>query len=214
VETPSWQVAAPAELRRLLLRGDTIRVNVEAADPPPVLQPIFRIADADWPLVSLAAEGEDLVFSYRMRATAAGLDQPHLRSAGALFGVRAGDHVEITAWRQGQLFCLGAGPAERCGLGFSAAETWGLIFFPLPHRLALLVTLLWIPMLLLPAGFWSTTRLHFALLVVAAAAVLLLAGPAVGVRAPGPMAAALALCGLLAGRLLSTVMPPPKRTLD
>jgi hypothetical protein len=189
-------------------------VSVEAADPPPGLQPIFRIADAEWPLVSLAAEGEDLVLSYRMRATRVGLDQPHLRFEGALSGVRAGDHVELTAWQHGHLFCLGAGAAERCGLGLSAAETWGLLFFPLPHRLALLVTLLWIPALLLPAGFWSATRREFALVAVAAAVVLLLAGPAVGVHAPGTLAAAVALCGLLAGRLLGALLPTVELSRD
>jgi VanZ family protein len=207
LDVPPWQVAHPAELRRLLLRGDTIRVSVEAADPPPGLQPIFRIADAEWPLVSLAAEGEDLVLSYRMRATRVGLDQPHLRFEGALSGVRAGDHVELTAWRHGHLFCLGAGAAERCGLGLSAAETWGLLFFPLPHRLALLVTLLWIPALLLPAGFWCRELVQLAIMGALVATALLSIESSPGVRPPGSCEISLAMLGLLLGFVLARVMP-------
>jgi VanZ family protein len=214
VDIHSWQVRQSARLRSLLLSGDTVHVRVRVAAPTAGLVPIFSIADREWTLFSLAADGSDLVLSYRMRSTAIGLDQPVLRFPDGLADHARGDTARLAAWREDRLFCLAVDDRQRCSLGFTPGDTWGLILHPLPAGLAFLVPLLWLPALLAPAGFWIRRSAPLGAMAATVAAVLLFAPPGTAVRAAPAHEVALALAGLLLGHLAgrAAALLPPVRS--
>jgi hypothetical protein len=218
---PWGLIREPGEMRRLLERGAVVRVTIDASDPPPSRMPLLTIVESQRLIFSIATDSVDLVLRYRMRATQLGLDQPELRWAGAMTDVRQGDRVELAAWRDGTTFCLSVDDVRRCGLGFVPADTWSLLQYPLPAPLMLIMPFVWTALLLVPAGFWSRGTGQLAAMAFAAAAVMLLAEPATGVRPTPPVHVAAAMGGLLAGRLLAMMLAalltpglPTPRPLD
>jgi hypothetical protein len=196
------RVADSDSVRAALFR-DTLDILVRAGPPPDGRAPLFAVAAPHYQtLLSVAIEGEDVIVGYRMRAYAIGLDQPTLRVPGALAGITQDETFRFRLWWQGADRCVEVDGAARCGLGFSADDTWALLLYPVRPPLQGTLPYLWTAALLLPAGFWIR-RSAVAVLAAAAAVLALAAAPAfVTMLPPGGAVLAAAATGLLAGHAI------------
>jgi VanZ family protein len=218
VPVHAWPVSDSDALRAALFR-DTTRLRVEAGPPPRGAAPLFAVAAPaqQAALLNIAVDGHDVLVSYRMRARAAGLDQPNIRVAGALAPFAVGDTFDLLFWRDGAGHCLRVDDTTWCGMGFTAADTWSLLLFPIPQPLGGMMPFLWPLALLLPAGFWIR-RPAIALAAAAAAALAIALAPAIVPVLPAPPAVLLAAAGgVLMGFVLrnfvtagSTARPIPR----
>jgi hypothetical protein len=156
---PPGRSPASEELHRLLLEGATIHVRAVAGPRPRRLAPIFTVYDPSREMVMLGAAGDDAVFRYRTRATAARLHAPDIRVRGGLRDLRRGEPFELSVWAERSGYCMAVNARSWCGLGFTLGDTWGLLVYPLPGFLVPALSLLWIAALMVPAGFWMRSRL-------------------------------------------------------
>ncbi|MFQ5679684.1 MAG: VanZ family protein [Gemmatimonadota bacterium] len=159
---PQGRSSRTDALRRDLSAGAEVEVTAVVGPPTTALAPVFSIYDErEREILLLGADGSDLVFRMRRRASSARLDAPDVRLAGALRDARAGDTLRLSArhlsTRGGERDrCLAAVPGRSaCGVGPSAGEGWALLFYP--EHLGWLrgaVSAAWIGALLIPVGFW------------------------------------------------------------
>src|SRR5690606_37896608 len=95
------------EVRGLLHSGAALEIEAISGPPPTGLAPIFSIsAGRRREVLLIGAEGNDVVYRYRTRATWARLQSPELRVAGALRGTRPGESLRITITRSGNGHCI------------------------------------------------------------------------------------------------------------
>lgn len=195
-------IAESDALRAALFR-DTLSILVRAGPPPDGRAPLFAVAaPAYQTLLSVAIEGTDVIVGYRTRAYSVGLDQPAIRVPGALAGIPPDETFRFRLWWQGADRCVEIDGAARCGLGFSADDTWALLLYPVRPPLRGPLPYLWTAALLLPAGFWIR-RSEAAVLAAVVAVLALAAAPAfVTMLPPGWAVLAAAATGLLAGHAI------------
>jgi VanZ family protein len=170
IHVPAWEVPDSDRLRDYLF-GAPVHLLVEAGQPPDGPAPLFAIvAPHQQTLLEILADGDDVVIRYRMRAAVLGLDQPDVRVPGALASIAPGQVFRLAVDKRGVEHCVTVDALAKCHRGFSAADTWALLFYPVPRALASIVSLAWLGLLFFPAGFWLRGRRE-----VAAAAILTLA---------------------------------------
>jgi VanZ family protein len=202
---PAQRIATSNTLRHRLLGGETVRVEFIAGPPPTGLAPIFSIYDdrADEVLL-IGADAADVVVRFRTRARAARLDEREFRVAGALAGVKPGTQFTLRYFREGRGYCLAVGRKSWCDLGFTMGDSWGLLLYPIPRGLALIMPFLWLAVLAFPAGFWIRNDIALAALGLLFAIVLDLVPRWAGILpTPVPQFAAVlagAALGSIAGR--------------
>jgi VanZ family protein len=199
-------IADAAAARAALDAGEALRVRAISAGPATELEAIFLISDArDRELALLALEGEDLVYRYRSRARALGLEPAILRARAAWHGAGATAPVALGVWRADTSTCLARDAESRCELGFGAGSSWTLVLpvLAFPPGIAPLFDALWLAGLALPLGlWWRAGRASWVVLALAAAPLAVL--PACGWLLPTPAWLWLAAAsGWLAGRLLA-----------
>lgn len=202
IPVPPRPVPDADALRAALFR-DTLNLLAEAGPPPVGPAPLFTVAAPEYQtLLTVRIDGDDVTVRYRMHAYVAGLDQPDIRVPGALAGIAQGDTFRFRLWWHGADRCVEIDGAARCGLGFSAADTWALLLYPVPSPLRGPMPYLWTAALLLPAGFWIR-RTHNAMLAAGSAVFALAAAPGlVAMLPPDWSVLAAASVGLLAGHVI------------
>lgn len=196
---------ADSDAIRAALFRDTTRLLVEAGPPPHGAAPLFAVAAPRYrTLLSVVVDGADVIVRYRMRALAIGLDQPDIRLVDALAGIRPGETFSFSMWWHDSRPCVAIDQDVRCGLGFSVADTWALLLYPVKPALQRALPWLWTAALLLPAGFWIR-RTSVALLAAAMAAITLAVAPAfIPMLTPDWRVLAAAAAGLLAGHAIGS----------
>jgi hypothetical protein len=205
-----WLATGPA-----LAAGEPLRVRFTTGSSQPRARALVLITDADDRTVLAASAKEDgVIVAWRTRAGALRLDQPDLHVPGILAGVAPGTTVELTAWRRARDHCVRVGDVERCGLGFTLGGTWALVLYPVPGPLAPVLSLAWVALLMVPAGFWLRGGREVVAAAVVAAAMLVLGPVAAGVLPTPALQYLAAGCGLGAGLLLGRAArrgPAPPR---
>ncbi len=204
---PSARLDSAPAVARLLTAGAPLRVHALAGPSVPRLAALVSVYDdSQREIFLLGPDREDLVFRYRTRSTAWRFEQPDLRVSGALAGVRSGDTLHVTVWRDSAGYCLARNAFLACRLGFTAGRGWSLLLFPqgLPRWLMGILDASWIAALLVPVGFCARRRS------IAWAGAALLAGlvvaPALAGLRPSPAGEWLAaMAGVLIGMRLRKV---------
>jgi len=161
VPLPSRQLDNQAEVRALLARGAPIEVMALAGPPPTRLAPLFSIYDdGEREILLLAPRHSDLVIRYRTRSLGWGLDRPYLTLRDALAGVRPGDTLHLQLWREGGGTCLALNGRRDCPLGFTAGAGWSVLIYPESFHpwLRGFLNAAWLWGILLPAGYFATSR--------------------------------------------------------
>ncbi len=199
-------IADAAAAREALEAGDALRVRAIAAGPAADFEAIFLISDArDRELALLALEGEDLIYRYRSRARALGLEPAVLRARGAWRGAGTGAPVSLAISRSDASLCLERDASVDCALGFSAGSGWTLVLpvLEFPPDASAAIDALWLAGLALPLGlWWRAGRVSWLVLALAAAPLAML--PAAGWLLPTSLGLWLAAAaGWLAGRLVA-----------
>ena len=158
---PSRQLDHQEQVRALLAQGAPLEVTALAGPPPTRLAPLFSIYDEqEREILLIAPRWHDLVIRYWTRSLRWGLDRPYLTLAGALDGVQRGDTLHLHLWRDGGRLCVALNGLRECGLGFTAGAGWSVLIYPESFsawaRAFLNAT--WVWGILLPAGFFATSR--------------------------------------------------------
>ncbi len=183
------RMPSSAAARALLLSRTSMLIRAVAGPSVSAPGSLFSIYDGQHrEIVLVGPDRNDLVFRYRTRAAAAGLEQPVLRSEGALRGLASGDSLDVEVRPDGHGYCLVVNGRASCGLGFTLGRAWELIAFPeaLPSWLRILLDDGWAACLLLPLGFWLTGRKVGSLVVLGAVAGLVLLPAATGLLPTPP----------------------------
>jgi hypothetical protein len=158
---PSGLSTESRQLRARLLAGAPLTVRAVAAAPMPTPAPLVTLHDATRnEILLLAAEGDDIVVRLRSRAAAVGLDDPAIRAAGLLRGIRPGDALTVTVWRVRGRYCIAVNEHPACGFGFTIGMGWALLAYSQVPAGWLHATLncLWVAVLVFPYGFWLRYR--------------------------------------------------------
>lgn len=101
-------------------------------------------------------------------------------------GVKPGDTLNLAVRRTGRGYCVTLNALRpRCNLGFTAGTGWALLMHPnsLPPWLETALSIGWMAVLVLPAGFWGASRWRLAISVGMAVSGLTLVAPATGLLA-------------------------------
>lgn len=160
---PSWELEDSDSARALLLAGAQLNLRVIAGPQVPSLAPILGMADdRQRQIFLLGVDRNDLVFSYRTRASALRLNQPYFRVPGALEEVSTGDTLIISVARKSQRYCLALNGKEKCDLGPTLGSGWALLAHldSTRSRVRALLSAAWVSVLLLPFGFWARRRVE------------------------------------------------------
>lgn len=143
-----------AELRARLLRGDVLRITASAGPSPQWNAPVFNIYDdRQHEVLSITAQGSDLLIRYRMRASRLLLDQPAFLVRGALDRVGPGMPWSLDVRLLDGGICAFTEAGAACPLGFTLSRGWSvLLHTTFPRGVERMLDLLWLAALFLPAG--------------------------------------------------------------
>ena len=152
---PPGRLERSDSVRTLLRQGVGLGAVVRAGPPPDGLAPVVSIYDdRQKEIVLLGASGIDLVYRFRMIADELRLDGADLGFEGALEGVAAGEVVEVGVDRRGSEWCASVARRTMCVPGFTAADTWMLLYYRPDWRgmTREIIGLLWLASLFAPVG--------------------------------------------------------------
>lgn len=161
VSAPSGVIARSADLRQHLLSRAAIQVRGLAGSPPPALAPLFTIHDGHRrEILLLGFDGNDLVYRFRTRGTAWGLDAPELRVIDAVHRGAQRESLSIVIRQTSSGFCVVTNETEHCGLGYTLGRGWALLLGSQPgtSRFGSFLDVIWLAVLFLPAGLWARVR--------------------------------------------------------
>ena len=120
VAIPSGPVPHSPELRSGLVAGETLRVRAVAGPLVAGLAPLLSINDEHQEVLLLGLDRNDLVYRFRTRAAAWGLDSPELRVPGAMQSVHPEDPLMVVVRPERRGYCIEVNRTATCGIGFSA----------------------------------------------------------------------------------------------
>jgi hypothetical protein len=148
------------ELRARLLAGDVLRITAVAGPRPQWNSPVFNIYDdRQHEVLSIMAQGPDLLIRYRMKATRFRLDQPSFLVRGGLANVGATAPWSLDLRLIDGGICARTQSASGCPLGFTVSRGWSvLLHTTFPRGVERLLDLLWLAALFLPAGTYINRR--------------------------------------------------------
>jgi VanZ family protein len=206
---PPRRLDATAQVRTMLLGGDSLEILALSAPAVFEFRSLFRIRDdRHHEIIELGPDRDDLMVRYRTRAATWRLDQPDLRLPGAFAGIAAGDTLRIGAWRQRGGICLRMNAEGVCPTGFTVGSGWGLLWYPehLPPWLKSALGEMWIAGFVLPIGLWSRRRPESLLAIGLLLAGLFILPPSTGLLATPPSLVLAAAGGWLLGALLQSTL--------
>ena len=119
-------------------------------------------------ILLLGPDRDDLVYRYRSRGQALGLETATVRLPRALRQSGPGDDLELSVRRSGNDLCIAVDRVDDCGYGFTVGDGWQLAA------------------LFLPAGYWGRGSAANAAACAAAAGALLLV-PLIAPLRPTPV---------------------------
>jgi hypothetical protein len=199
---PSGPVPHSQELRSKLVAGETLRVRAVTGPPVAGLAALVSVHDERrHEVLLLGADWEDLVYRFRTRAAAVGLDSPDLRVPGALRGIRAKEPLMLIVAPERNGYCIEVNRTATCGIGFTAGSGWTLLLYGQgpPRWTYGFLNVLWIAGLSVPVGYWARARWECCLAVALLAAVLVFLPAATSLVRTPPRELAAASIGLLGG---------------
>jgi hypothetical protein len=148
---------SPDSVARLLV-AEPFQARFIAGPAPATLAPIVSISDeVQEEVILIGADGHDMVYRFRARANDLRLDHANLRVPRVFENVQPGDTVDLAVAFNAKGYCIGLGGLKEnveCGRGFTAGQTWSLLFSPnWPTATYQLLGILWLAIIFLPAGF-------------------------------------------------------------
>jgi hypothetical protein len=188
VDLPAGWIADSARIRDAETRDHVVRVRARAGAAPQGYAALFMITDVrQREIEALGADHDDLVYRFRSRGYAIGLEFARMRVSHALREVRAGDVLELRAERAGSDICITVDRSVNCGYGFSVGDGW--LLFGLEGRVLgawrPALGFVWVACLFAPLGlFGRGNALANAAWAIAVAALFL--APMTGLR-PTPV---------------------------
>jgi hypothetical protein len=158
IALPGGWVADAPRIRSALARDHVLRVRALAGTPPAGRAALFMITDFEQnEIVSLGPDRDDLLYRFRSRGYAIGLEFARVRLPHALRDVKVGSELALAAERRGSDLCFSVDRRTDCGYGFSVGDGWQLLLFDVPllapWRAALGVA--WLAGLFAPLGFFG-----------------------------------------------------------
>lgn len=157
VQLPRNRIAASQSVRVALLGDFDLRVETQLGPRASGPMNFFMISAQDSPIIqSVVIDGTDLIYTYRTRASLAGLEPATVRLRGMLQNAAPGDAIAVDVSRHGAEACVAVGSDLRCAIGHGAADGWAL-FVPrfltdrVPPRL---VGWAWLTLAFAPLGLW------------------------------------------------------------
>ena len=158
---PSRQLDDQPQVRALLARGTPVEVRALAGPATTRMAPLFSIYDEqEREVLLIAPRRNDLVIRYWTRSLNWGLDRPYLTVGNALAGVHPGDTLHVQVWRDEGRTCLAVNGRQDCNLGFTSGAGWSVLIYPESFRawLRSFLDATWVWGILLPVGFFATSR--------------------------------------------------------
>ena len=207
---PSQRLEDQEQVHTLLRAGTPLDVTALAGPPPRRMAPLFSIYDdLEREILMLAPRGADLVIRFRTVSLDWGLDRPFLTLPGALAGVRAGDTLRVTLWRDHGRLCLALDGRRDCALAFTAGAGWSVLIFPgrFGAWVKVLLGAMWVGGILLPAGFLARSRNALAAVGAAALVGLAVVPGAVGLGPTPPAEWIGAAAGIALGVWARSAIP-------
>lgn len=201
-------------VKRLLERGSLFGVVVEVGPPPEGLAPLLALYDPRGEMVALlGVDGTDLVYRERTRASRLGLDNPELRSYGALDAVAVGERVQLASGLVRGNRCFLVGEVLTCGYGIAGDSGWRFLYAlnGASERLLTAVSVAWLALLLFPVGYWARWHLALGLAAAVAGYAWLVAPAEVGLLPVPPIELSGIALGVLAGILTRRVVSTASR---
>ena len=201
----SAQVDHSEAVRALLSRGAPVHVRGVAGPNPVRLAPFFSIYDErEQEILLIGPQGDDLVLRYHMRAADWYLDQPDFHLPHAFRGIRPGDSLDLTMWREPEGACLRLNAVHACGLAPTAGRAWSLLQYQeqFPEWLKRSLDGLWLALLALPAGLCAARLLDLGAGAGILALALALGPPLFGIGASPLGEWGAVAAGLVAGVML------------
>lgn len=154
---PARHLGDSAAVRQQFLRGASLDVRAVAGPPTGGVGSLFSIYDEQQrEILLLGPDRADLVFRLRRRSAEYRLDTPDLRVLGAMRGVRRGDTLALSVYREPTGWCVRLNGRMTCRLGFTLGRAWALLLYPesFPEWLRHALDAGWVAGMLLPFGFW------------------------------------------------------------
>ena len=128
VGMPVGWISDSPRIRTALSRDHVLRVSARAGPAPAGRSALFMITDVrQREIESLGPDRDDLLYRYRNRGFALGLEFARVRVPHALRDARAGNLLELRAERAGSDLCFTVDRSVNCGYGFSVGDGWLLI---------------------------------------------------------------------------------------
>ena len=158
---PSRRLDDQEAVHTLLQAGAPLDVTALAGPPPRRMAPLFSIYDdRQREILMIAPRDSALVLRFRTASLDWGLDRPFLTLPRALAGVRPGDTLRVTLWRDHGQLCLTLDGRRNCALHFTAGAGWSVLIFPegFGAWVRALLGAMWVGGILLPAGFLARSR--------------------------------------------------------
>lgn len=155
---PPRRLSSTESVRKALLSGATLTVEVVIGPPTSRLASIFSVFDErQREIFLLGADGGDLVFRYRTRAAGVRLDRPDIRMPDGLQRLVEGDTTTLSVKRHGNWWRLSNGDGRTNREGFTIGSGWTLLMFPdnLPGSVMHVIGGAWVALLLVPVGYWA-----------------------------------------------------------
>jgi glycopeptide antibiotics resistance protein len=229
IAIPNGAFADSRSIRQLLLNGTPIVAVVRLAEPTPNFASIIRVADdKQRGIVSIAEQGDRLVFSIRTGASNLRLREPAFGMPGVFTGARppadsAAETLVMSArFNDGtvQLAAQTRSAHRELNLSPRAALAW-TVLLPFHGHLESggmerVATFLWTSVLLIPLGYWAATLARqlervpaFSLMAVLAAllaAGLILVPAAFALRGATPLDWIAAVSGVGIGAALTLLL--------
>jgi glycopeptide antibiotics resistance protein len=170
IPIPHGAFADSRSIRQLLLNGAPIVAVVRLAEPTPYFASIIRVADdKQRGIITIAEQGDQLIFSIRTGASNLRLREPAFGMPGVFAGARppadsAAETLEISArFNEGTVQLVAQTRSAHWELNLlpRAAQAWTVVVPFHGHLesggMERVATFLWASILMIPLGFWAAT---------------------------------------------------------